>query len=53
MGILKDLYHGKSGRFGENRFTLPEYIITAGKFAYLKEEITKNHPEISELFVKY
>lgn len=53
MGILHDLYNGKGNYFGESSINTQEYILAAGKLADLEEEITKNHPEIEELYAKY
>ena len=52
MSILKDLYHGKGGYFGENRIDAPEYMIAAGKLADMEEEILQK-PEICDLFARY
>ena len=53
MGILKDLYCGKSGYFGEHRIDTPEYITSVGKLADLEEKMTSEHPEISNLLTQY
>lgn len=46
MGILYDMYHGKSGFFGEKRITNPDYIKCVGKLASLEEDILKQYPSI-------
>ena len=46
MGILYDMYHGKSGFFGEERITDPDYIRCVGKLAALEEDILKQYPNI-------
>lgn len=46
MGILHDMYHGKSGFFGEERITNPDYIKCVGKLASLEEDILKQYPSI-------
>ena len=46
MGILNDMYHGKSGFFGEERITNPDYIRCIGKLAALEEDILKQYPDI-------
>ena len=46
MGILYDMYHGKSGFFGEERITNPDYIKCVGKLAALEEDILKQYPDI-------
>ena len=46
MGILYDMYHGKSGFFGEERITDPDYIRCVGKLASLEEDILKQYPSI-------
>ncbi len=46
MGILYDMYHGKSGFFGEERITNPDYIKCVGKLASLEEDILKQYPSI-------
>lgn len=46
MGILYDMYHGKSGFFGEERITNPDYIRCVGKLASLEEDILKQYPSI-------
>ena len=40
------MYHGKSGFFGEERITNPDYIKCAGKLASLEEDILKQYPSI-------
>ena len=49
MGILYDMYHGKSGFFGEERITDPDYIRCVGKLAALEEDILKQYPGIESL----
>ena len=49
MGILYDMYHGKSGFFGEERITNPDYIKCVGKLASLEEDILKKYPDAEEL----
>lgn len=46
MGFLYDMYHGKSGFFGEERITNPDYIRCVGKLASLEEDILKQYPSI-------
>ena len=46
MGILYDMYHGKSGFFGEERITNPDYIKCVDKLASLEEDILKQYPSI-------
>lgn len=46
MGILYDMYHGKSGFFGEERITNPDYIKCVGKLAALEENILKQYPDV-------
>ena len=53
MSMLKDLYHGKSGFFGEHRINTPEFILQTGKVADIEEKLENNHPEIKELFEKF
>lgn len=46
MGILDNMYHGKSGFFGEKRITDPDYIRCVGKLAALEEDLLKQYPGI-------
>ena len=49
MGILRDMYHGKSGYFGEKQITSPEYIKLIGKLSELADEMLKKYPDAEEL----
>lgn len=46
MGILYDMYHGKSGYFGEKQITDPNYLKCVGRLASLEEDIVKQYPDI-------
>lgn len=46
MGILYDMYHGKTGFFGEERITDPDYIRCVGKLAALEEDLLKRYTGI-------
>jgi len=49
MGILKDMYNGKSGYFGERRINTPEYIKCISKLAEIEAEILRKYPYIGDL----
>ena len=49
MGILYDMYHGKSGYFGEKQITSHEYIKLIGRLSELANEMLKKYPDAEEL----
>ena len=49
MGILRDMYNGKSGYFGERRIDTPEYIKYISQLAEIEAEILRKYPDISDL----
>ena len=49
MGILRDMYNGKSGYFGEHSIDTPEYMRCANKLTEIEAEILRKHPDIGEL----
>lgn len=53
MGILKDMYSGKSGYFGENRINTPEYIKCLSKLTELEAELLNRYPDITDLLNQF
>ncbi len=53
MDLLKELYHGRVSSFGEIRIQTPEYEKAVRKMIKIEEELTRQHPEIHELFEEY
>ncbi len=53
MGILKDMYSGKSGYFGENRIDTPEYIKCLSKLTELEAELLNRYPDITDLLNQF
>mgnify|MGYP004632250369 CR=1 FL=1 len=46
MGILYDMYNGKSGFFGERRIEDIRYTRCMNRLDEIKEELLKMHPDI-------
>lgn len=53
MGILKDMYSGKSGYFGENRIDTPEYIKCISRVSELEAELLNKYPDMSDLLNQF
>lgn len=53
MGILKYMYSGKSGYFGENRIDTPEYIKCLSKLTELEAELLNRYPYITDLLNQF
>ena len=52
MGILYDMYHGKSGFFGESKIEDMQYVKCMSKLAEIEEKLLKQYPDIEPLLTQ-
>lgn len=52
MGILRDMYNGKNGFFGEHRIEDIQYIRCMSRLAEIEEELLKQYPDIEPLLTQ-
>ena len=52
MGILYDMYHGKSGFFGERRIEDMQYVKCMSRLAEIEEKLLKQYHDIEPLLTQ-
>ena len=52
MGILYDMYHGKSGFFGEHRIEDMQYVKCMSRLAEIEEKLLKQYHDIEPLLTQ-
>ncbi len=52
MSILRDMYNGKSGFFGEHRIEDIQYARCMSRLDEIEEELLKQYPDIETLLTQ-